>query len=949
MKNKEFRPAPFWFLNHKLEEKELTWQLEKMKEQGIGGAVLHSRHGLNTPYLSEEWFKALETCIKKAKELGMVLWLYDEENWPSGPAGGRITENFPEFRMRYLYLEKRVKIKRGKEVKLELSPSVKVVLSLPVDKGKVIDFPQSVIDLTSRIKERVIKYRVPSVYQEYELFVFSLSDISETPFYNNHYLDLLNPEAVKKFIKITHKEYEKRFKKYFGKTILGIFTDEPAAFYGTKPSKEITYTPSLFEEFKKKNGYDMKKCLPALFLDIGAKEERERIRIDYYETLSSLYQKSFYKEIYDFCERNGLYSIGHMLFEGEVPQVKYQLDFFKMTRYMHYSGLDFLTKNSGLNSGGNLVGPKFASSAGHLLDKKVIMSETSGEIGWNYDLSTLKRLIDWQLILGVNYFIPHAFFYSMQGFRKGECPPDEFWRVPLYNYYKKLSDYIAQTTKIFTGGKHLSQIGILYPNRSIWAKLNPGFGKEVEDIWDTFTNLSRNLLSFHYEYDYMSEELIQKGKIEKGRLKIGDEEFQLIILPGCSHLKEEAIKKLKDFASKGGKIILLKCSGKVKESLSKAAKVLEELRERDIEISPKLRIKPKKEGKEIVSYSYAKEGDIFYLLFNDGKAKEVKISLPEGNLYLLQLEEEKGLNKLSNYKLETKEEGEFQIVTLNFAPDETKLLMISSKEIEAKRFLEPKDNPVTLKFHKEWEFKLLDKNVLPLKDWQQTFNFVELSYGGMRNSHQYSTSFGVRDIPEKAFFILDGLKGEKVWGDAEKEVHIILNGEELKGFGKSDFLDHYLLKKEVKLKKGKNSLIIQAPEQLYEAVSLCDPLYIIGDFSVINNVIVSRKPNIKTGDWAEQGYPYYSGRGAYIQELDVPSFRRAFLSFPSLKNGVRILINRREAGVVVWNPYQIEVTEYLKEGKNLFRFEVANTLYNLIAGRPLTSGLLKSPLLILEK
>lgn len=969
MKDAIFRPAPFWFLNHQLEEKELTWQLEKMKEAGLGGAVLHARHGLKTPYFSEGWFEALEVCIKKAEKLGMILWLYDEYNWPSGPAGGKITEEFPELRMRYLYLEERQRVKAGKEVKIRLSSSAKIALVTPIDKkGGLLDFPRSVVDLSSSIGNGVFKGKVPPACQEYELFIFSLSDISAAPFANSHYLDLLNPKAVRKFIQVTHKEYEKRFKKYFGKTILGIFTDEPAAFFG-KPFEEVTYTPHLFGEFQRKKGYNLKKCLPALFLDTEPKEEREKIRIDYYETLSFLYCNSFFKLIYNFCEKNKIASIGHVLLEGDAPQVKYQLDFFETARYMHYTGVDFLANNSGLNSRENMVGPKFASSAGHLFGKERIMTETSAVIGWDYDLARLKRLIDWQLALGINYIIPHAFFYSIQGFRRGESPPDESWRAPFYSYHRKLADYTALTTKIFTGGRHLSRIGIVYPNRSMWAKHNPGTSNEADEIWNMLVELSRNLFSFHYEYDYISERLIQEGKVWKGRLQVSDHQFQLLILPGCEYLEGETVNKLKALASQGGRLILLKCGDKIKELLSREAKSVEGLKPEDIEINPMLRIEPPEKGKEIISYAYAKGNDTFYLLFNDGDDKEVNIFVPKGNLYLLS-QKEKPSDEFSIYRLESKKSGDWQSLSLHFYYDEAKILKLSSKEIKAERLIAPTEDSTVLTFSGEWEFKPLDVNNLPLKEWHQVFVFPEDPWAS--HSHQYSTSFEVQDIPENIFLVLDGLKGEKVWGDKiEKGVIINLNGEQLNQFpnflnpyqgkkllelakeetifSRSDWLDHYFYKIKVKLRKGKNDLVISASEELYEAVSLCGPLYIIGDFSVVNNTIVSQRTTVKTGDWTEHGYPYYSGKACYSQRLKVPPFKRAFLFFPSLKNGVRVVINGQEAGIVAWNPYRIEVTEYLKVGENLFTFEVANTMYNLIAAKSLPSGLLESPRIILER
>ena len=57
-------------------------------QKGLGGFVMHARHGLLTPYLSDEWFECIRHCCEEARERGMVPWAYDERDWPSGPAGG---------------------------------------------------------------------------------------------------------------------------------------------------------------------------------------------------------------------------------------------------------------------------------------------------------------------------------------------------------------------------------------------------------------------------------------------------------------------------------------------------------------------------------------------------------------------------------------------------------------------------------------------------------------------------------------------------------------------------------------------------------------------------------------------------------------------------------------------------------------------------------------------
>lgn len=98
---KTYGAKPFWAWNGKLEKNELLRQIEIMKEMGFGGFFMHSRTGLVTEYLGKEWFELINACADKARELGMEAWLYDEDRWPSGSAGGLATVE-EKYRMKYL-------------------------------------------------------------------------------------------------------------------------------------------------------------------------------------------------------------------------------------------------------------------------------------------------------------------------------------------------------------------------------------------------------------------------------------------------------------------------------------------------------------------------------------------------------------------------------------------------------------------------------------------------------------------------------------------------------------------------------------------------------------------------------------------------------------------------------------------------------------------------------
>ena len=97
----EYAAIPFWSWNNELDEQALIQQIVDMKEAGMGGFIMHARLGLTTEYLGEKWFTCIGACLKKARELGMRAWIYDENGWPSGFVGGKLLEK-EEYRAKYL-------------------------------------------------------------------------------------------------------------------------------------------------------------------------------------------------------------------------------------------------------------------------------------------------------------------------------------------------------------------------------------------------------------------------------------------------------------------------------------------------------------------------------------------------------------------------------------------------------------------------------------------------------------------------------------------------------------------------------------------------------------------------------------------------------------------------------------------------------------------------------
>ena len=93
---KEYTTAPFFVWNADITGDEIDKDLISFKNAGSSQVFVHPRPGLITEYLSENWFKLYQHAVEKGKELGMNIWIYDENSYPSGFGGGHVPAEMPE-------------------------------------------------------------------------------------------------------------------------------------------------------------------------------------------------------------------------------------------------------------------------------------------------------------------------------------------------------------------------------------------------------------------------------------------------------------------------------------------------------------------------------------------------------------------------------------------------------------------------------------------------------------------------------------------------------------------------------------------------------------------------------------------------------------------------------------------------------------------------------------
>ncbi len=583
-------PAPFWFLNEKLDKKELTWQIKEMKKNGLSGYVMHARYGLEVPYLSEEWFDKIGHIIEESDKLGMDAIIYDEVDWPSGMSGTRVLDDHPEYAMTYLDISwVECAGKKSIEADLEEGNIIAVIGAGFVKGHKQEDFKFKVRDL-KKLKPSVKDGRlsisdlkgidIVFIFIEKELNTYHPKTAfpqpvkSDCPFHQPHgwdwyfpfgkYVDLLNPDAVDYFLKTTHEEYKKIFKGHFGKAVTKIFTDEPGFYTIMREKYSAVQWSSIFAgEFKKEFGYSIVDCLPALIADIG--DRTYKVRHDFWKKLTTMFEVNYVKKLNDWCEKNGLQLMGHFRLCNPflIWQMQYQGNVINDMRSMHIPGIDSLDNVEGdLNLRWGIdenvwqIPNKIVSSVAHQYGKRRVMGESFALGGWKERLEDIKILTDWQCMMGINYIVPHAFHYSLASQRKRECPPSEFYQNPMWDNYYYYSKYFTRISTIITGAVHIADIALLYPMESLWADYTTGTTEKFPwDISNDFSYITDKLLRANLDYDIVGQDIFEDCTIEDGKLKIRDEKYSILVIPPMTTLRDSCAKKIIQFIKNGGKVL----------------------------------------------------------------------------------------------------------------------------------------------------------------------------------------------------------------------------------------------------------------------------------------------------------------------------------------------------------------------------------------------------------
>ena len=564
----EYRGTPFWAWNCKMTPEILEKQIEYLKEMGFGGFHMHSRSGMDNAYLSDEFMGLVRACTDKAKKEEMLAWLYDEDRWPSGAAGGLVTKE-PKYRARKLVFAPANAVKQKDGYNSELSyekPLLDVSGELPKTEAIYLGKPYFVAAYDVLLNgegylESYKKIKRNDKAKGDKWYAFCITQ-PMSDWYNGYcYVDTMSPAAIKRFVEVTHERFKECVGDEFDKVVPAIFTDEPqfarkATFERPSDKKacELPWTPDLPTTYKRAYSSELVDHIPELFWDLPS-GAISITRYRYHDHVCERFTNAFSKICGQWGKKNKLPLTGHMMSEESLRSQTAAIgEAMRSYKYFGFPGIDMLCDKVELSTA------KQTQSVVHQYGKEAMVSELYGVTNWDFDFRGHKFQGDWQAALGVTVRVPHLSWVSMKGDAKRDYPASINYQSPWYKEYKYVEDHFARVNTALTRGKPDVNIAVIHPVESYWINWGPGATTidKRNQIEANFQNLIKWLLFSQLDFDYISESMFPDAckRVEKP-IKVGKMKYDVIIVPALETIRKTTVDRLSKFLDLGGRVIFM--------------------------------------------------------------------------------------------------------------------------------------------------------------------------------------------------------------------------------------------------------------------------------------------------------------------------------------------------------------------------------------------------------
>lgn len=941
----QYGSAPLWVWNTKVTHAIIDSMLVDFKAKGFGGVFVHPRPGLVTEYLSDDWFENWQYALKKCRQLGLEIWIYDENSYPSGFAGGHVPAQMPASwnQGQMLHMVK--------------------VSQLPDTVGKFFYCLKGVNGRYEDITHHLDAERGKTG----DYYLFRKEYYGRSDWYGGFsYVDLMVKGVTEKFIALTMKGYERIAGNEFGKTLKGIFSDEPNI--ETQGQGNVRWSPELFSRFRKTWGYSLENYLPCLYEETG---DWQKVRHNYRQTLLQMFIDGWSKPFHAYTDKKGLEWTGHY-WEHAWPDPNHGGDNMAMYAWHQRPAIDLLFNQFDEKSPnaqfGNIRSVKELASVANQLGKQRTLCETYGGGGWELTFMDMKRLGDWAFVLGVNTLNQHLADMTINGARKYDYPQSFSYHNPWWPHYGTLNRYFARLSLALSRGQQQNDILVLEPTTSAWMYVSPlKTNNRFSEIAHQFQQFITSLEKQQVEYDLASENIMKDhGSVANGRLVIGKRAYSTVIIPpGMDNLDGFTLQLLQQYTAAGGKVILLhvpqRVNGAEDPQLNTWLQQAHLTLQQHLQLPPNTAISfPGLDTAQGKLYHHRRVLDDGQLLFlSNASMQETaagKVKLQGSHAQLL----DPATGQVWDYPAVVN--GHELTLEYRLPPAGSQLFFVTDKPVGTGKVYTPLQTGTPLKTAPA-AVRRLQPNVLTIDFCdvqlgdsifrnQHVYNAADraFKYFGFTNGNPWNTSVQYkRNIVDRDTFpsasrltaryhfaLGAGIDRQTLQAVVERPDiwQVKLNGHALTPLPGKWWLDRsfavYNIGNDVQ--PGSNTLEITAmPMRIYAEI---EPVYILGSFGLVpqpHGFALQAPAAMRLGSWKQQGMPLYGQEVAYSKQFKAVKGKSYQVQLNSWKGTVAaVKVNGHEAGIIDIPPYALDITPYVKSGGNTVTVIVTGSLKNTL-------------------
>ena len=536
--------ARWWWLGSAVDKENLRWNMEQYASHGIGTLEITPIYGVqgndtnNIPYLSDRWMEILREVQKNGEELGIEVDMATGTGWPFGgpwvPLG--------ESACKVVFVEKDFS---SEGLLPDMSLSQEEAANTQLDRIIAYDKDGAMVNLNSPAATKAI-----AVYIRYGVMKVKRA----APGGEGWVIDHFDKKAVAHYLQHIEEAFERTGTPY------------PHTFFNDSYEVEqATWTPSLFEEFEKRRGYQLEAFLPQL---IAADE---KVVHDYRETLGDLLLENFTQQWTAWAHRHG--AITRNQAHGSPANL---IDCYAAVDIPEIEGFGL----SELGIKGLRTDPgktrkndsdysmfKYAPSAAHVCGKPYTSSETFTWLTEHFrtSLSQLKPDLDLMFCAGVNRMLFHGTCYS---------PKDDPW--PGWKFYASIDmsptnsiwrdapffmQYVERCQSFLQWGQPDNDFLVYLPVHDMW-KRNPDkllmqFSiHQMEQLAPDFRETILDIDKAGFDCDYISDRLLMNVSYENGMLVAqGGTRYKALIIPGSGDMPEKVKRHLELLKAQGATMI----------------------------------------------------------------------------------------------------------------------------------------------------------------------------------------------------------------------------------------------------------------------------------------------------------------------------------------------------------------------------------------------------------